>query len=165
MRKAAALLAGLAILAFVNFGIWQREQLVTGGRVVLLKLSPVDPRSLMQGDYMRLSYDLPGVGWRFRSEPDASLLWGARPRVAVLLDERGIAHSPKLLAPGEAVPAGAQLLELTPKGGQWTFVSDAWFFKEGEAARWQPAKYGEFRVTPEGKGLLVRVVGEDLKPL
>ena len=167
LRGAAAVLLGAGVLSLVlvNVLIASREQLIANGRPVFVKLAPVDPRSLMQGDYMRLSYDLPGVGWRFRSEPDASLLWGARPRVAVLLDERGIAHSPKLLAPGEAVPAGAQLLELTPKGGQWTFVSDAWFFKEGEAARWQPAKYGEFRVTPEGKGLLVRVVGEDLKPL
>ena len=167
LRGGAAVLlgAGAVALVLVNVLIAARERLIDEGRPVFVKLAPVDPRSLMQGDYMRLNYDLPGVGWRFRSEPGASLLWGARPRVAVMLDARGIAHSPKLLAPGEALPAGAQLLELAPKGGQWTFVSDAWFFKEGDAARWQPAKYGEFRVTPEGKGLLVRVVGEDLKPL
>ncbi|ANH69381.1 GDYXXLXY domain-containing protein [Mitsuaria sp. 7] len=167
LRRGAGLLlgAGAVALVLVNVLIASREQLIAEGRPVFVKLAPVDPRSLMQGDYMRLNYDLPSVGWRSRSDPDASLLWGARPRIAVLLDERGIAHSPKLLAPGEAVPAGAQVLELAPKGGQWTFVSDAWFFKEGEVERWQPAKYGEFRVTPEGKGLLVRVVGEDLKPL
>ena len=108
---------------------------------------------------------LPLIERHFKFDRSRMVVIDPRDDDRKLLDERGIAHSPKLLAPGEAVPAGAQLLELTPKGGQWTFVSDAWFFKEGEAARWQPAKYGEFRVTPEGKGLLVRVVGEDLKPL
>ena len=89
----------------------------------------------------------------------------ARSLTASQLRELLHLRGPRLYDVVQALPAGAQLLELAPKGGQWTFVSDAWFFKEGDAARWQPAKYGEFRVTPEGKGLLVRVVGEDLKPL
>ncbi|WP_431259574.1 GDYXXLXY domain-containing protein [Roseateles chitinivorans] len=167
LRGGAAVLLGAGVLALVlvNVLIAARERLISEGRPVFVKLAPVDPRSLMQGDYMRLSYDLPGVEWRTRFNGDAPLLWGARQRVAVTLDARGIVQSSKLLGPDEEPPAGTQLLELTPKDGRWTFVSDAWFFKEGEAERWQPAKYGEFRVTPEGKGLLVRVVGEDLKPL
>ena len=44
MRKEIALLAGLLILAFVNFRIFQRDQLVTNGRIILLKLSHVNPR-------------------------------------------------------------------------------------------------------------------------
>ena len=157
--------AGVLALAVVNAGIAGRERLIDEGRPVFVKLAPVDPRSLMQGDYMQLSYELPSVGWRGWRDGEPPLLCGARPRIAVTLDERGIARHPQLLEPGAAPPAGTQLLELSPKGGQWTFVTDAWFFREGEAARWQPAKYGEFRVNPDGRGLLVRVVGEDLKPL
>lgn len=175
LRGAAAVLlgAGMLSLVLVNVLIASREQLIANGRPVFVKLAPVDPRSLMQGDYMQLSYDLPGVTWsrtlgnvtltRLSREKDP--LWGRRLNIAATVDARGIVQSARVLEPGEASPAGAQLLELTPKDGRWTFVSDAWFFKEGEAERWQPAKYGEFRVTPEGKGLLVRVVGEDLKPL
>ncbi len=171
MRGAAAVLvvAGVLALIVANVGIAGRERLIAEGRPVYLKLAPVDPRSLMQGDYMRLAYDLPGtqgVRWMSRNTAaDGAPLWGARPRVAATLDARGVVVAARLLAAGEAPPAGTQLLELTPKAGGWTFVSDAWFFREGEAQRWQPAKYGEFRVTPDGKGLLVGVVGEDLKPL
>jgi uncharacterized membrane-anchored protein len=167
LRGAPAVLTGAGVLALavVNVGIAGRERLIDTGRPVFVKLAPVDPRSLMQGDYMRLSYDLPGVDWSSRHRVEAPMLWGARPRIAVTLDARGVAQSPRLLGPDEAAPPGTQLLQLTPKGGGWTFVSDGWFFKEGEAQRWQAARYGEFRVTPEGKGLLVRVVGEDLKPL
>ena len=39
-----------------NGSIWQREQLLGSGRVVILELAPVDPRSLMQGDYMALTF-------------------------------------------------------------------------------------------------------------
>ncbi|WP_377158216.1 GDYXXLXY domain-containing protein [Roseateles sp. UC29_93] len=175
LRGAAAVLLGAGVLSLVlvNVLIASREQLIANGRPVFVKLAPVDPRSLMQGDYMQLSYDLPGVSWsrtlgnvtwtRLSREKDP--LWGHRLQIAATVDARGVVQSARMLEPGEASPAGAQLLELTPKDGRWTFVSDAWFFKEGEAERWQPAKYGEFRVTPEGKGLLVRVVGEDLKPL
>lgn len=165
--------AGVASLVLINVSIASKERLIAEGRPVFVKLAPVDPRSLMQGDYMRLNYELPGVDWRIRtsgfdpfgSSVEPRPLWGKRPRLAAVLDARGVVQSARMLAPAEVPPPGAQLLELTPKDGRWTFVSDAWFFKEGEAERWQPAKYGEFRVTPDGKGLLVRVVGADLKPL
>ena len=50
-------LGGLAlVLAVANGSIWQREQLLGSGRVVILELAPVDPRSLMQGDYMALTF-------------------------------------------------------------------------------------------------------------
>ncbi len=32
--------------------------MLTDGQLILLELAPVDPRSLMQGDYMRLNYDI-----------------------------------------------------------------------------------------------------------
>ena len=56
MRKGIAILAGVAILALANFSIYSRERLLTEGSVVLLHLAPVDPRSLMQGDYMALNF-------------------------------------------------------------------------------------------------------------
>lgn len=58
MRPLAILLVGLAILAGINFTVWRYEQAMANGEVVLLRLAPVDPRSLMQGDYMRLNYEI-----------------------------------------------------------------------------------------------------------
>ena len=56
-------------------------------------------------------------------------------------------------------------IELAPKNGDWVLVTDAWFFKEGEAERWAQAKYGEFRVGKDGRALLVGLRGADLKAL
>jgi uncharacterized membrane-anchored protein len=36
---------------------------------------------------------------------------------------------------------------------------------EGEAERYQVARYGELRVAENGEALLVRMLGEDLQPL
>jgi uncharacterized membrane-anchored protein len=44
------------VLGVANYDIWQKQQVVDNGQQVLLKLRPVDPRSLMQGDFMRLRY-------------------------------------------------------------------------------------------------------------
>ena len=48
-----ALVLGLAAWSVLGF-----ETLLRQGRTVYLELAPVDPRSLMQGDYMALSYQL-----------------------------------------------------------------------------------------------------------
>jgi uncharacterized membrane-anchored protein len=65
--------------------------------------------------------------------------------------------------PGEVVADGELLLELIPKGGRWIVASDAWYFKEGDAERWTAARYGEFRVSAEGRALLVGRADADLR--
>jgi len=48
----------ILILFLINVSIYQKEQHLTHGRTVCLAMAPVDPRSLMQGDYMRLRFTL-----------------------------------------------------------------------------------------------------------
>jgi uncharacterized membrane-anchored protein len=150
----------LAVLAVANVGIWQKEDLIAHGRPVYVELAPVDPRSLMQGDFMRLNFRMPG---EVQARLDG-LTTSQRPRMVARRDERGVAT---LVRPddGTALAADEFRFELTPKDGRWTLVSDAWFFREGEAQRWQPAKYGEFRVDASGKALLVGLRGANLEAL
>ena len=67
--RTVGVLGGLALVLAVASGIWQREQLLGSGRVVILELAPVDPRSLMQGDYMALTFAA-GADARGPSGPD-----------------------------------------------------------------------------------------------
>ncbi len=48
----------LLVLGFFFFNIIKNESVLNDGEIVLLKLRPVDPRSLMQGDYMALRFSL-----------------------------------------------------------------------------------------------------------
>ncbi|HUG24536.1 GDYXXLXY domain-containing protein [Piscinibacter sp.] len=157
--KAGIVLAALAVLATVNIGILQKERLIADGEPVFVELAPVDPRSLMQGDYMQLNFQLGAVSSRLDG-----LLSADRPRVVARRDAQGIATVARL-DDGTPLASDEIRIELTPKNGRWTLVSDAWFFKEGEADRWARARYGEFRVDESGKALLVGLRGQGLEVL
>ena len=153
--KRAAFSIALAValtLAMANFSIWQKETLIATGLKVLVELAPADPRSLMQGDFMRLNYRILD---RATAQAIGQGLTGQRPYLVVRLDAQGIAQFVRADRNEYPLASGEMRIELTPKDGEWTLVSDAWFFREGDAQRWEAARYGEFRVTPDGRALLV----------
>ena len=152
--------AAVLVLLVANGAIWQKENLIAHGQPLLVPLAPVDPRSLMQGDYMALRFALPNDV----SAGEVELAAGQRPYVVARRDARGVAIA--LRADSGAPLANDELrIELSPKNGGWVLVTDAWFFKEGEAERWAQAKYGEFRVSTDGRALLVGLRGADLGAL
>ena len=153
-------LSALAVLLVVNLGIGQKERLIAHGQAVFVALAPVDPRSLMQGDYMRLNFNVPQDVAR-RLDGLISL---RRPQVVARRDARGVAT---LLRIDDGTPLAADetRIQLTPKDGRWILVSDAWFFREGQAQRWAAAKFAEFRVDEEGKALLVGLADGELNAI
>ncbi len=158
--RAGSIACMLATLVVANTGIWRNEALIRDGEPVFVELAPVDPRSLMQGDYMALDYRM-----------DAGLLRQLaaqsrldRQRVVARIDERGVAELLRLAA-GQPVAANQRLIELAPKNGRWVLVSDAWFFREGQGALWQAARYGEFRLAGDGRALLVGLADARLQPI
>jgi uncharacterized membrane-anchored protein len=52
---AAVAAAQAAVLGWM---IWERAALLANGREIVLEVVPVDPRSLFQGDYVVLGYDM-----------------------------------------------------------------------------------------------------------
>jgi len=58
MHKKLVILGLILVLAFVNWSIASKEAHLSSGDIVVLRLAPVDPRSLMQGDYMTLTFSL-----------------------------------------------------------------------------------------------------------
>ncbi|HEY0130461.1 MAG TPA: GDYXXLXY domain-containing protein [Allosphingosinicella sp.] len=159
MRKAVLLLAGLAILAFVNLGIYQRERLLTDGRIVLLRLSPVDPRSLMQGDYMRLNFEVADQAF-----PAVASTPKADGHIVVLVDSGGIARF-RRFSDGRPLAPGEIALRYRVRAGRPNFATDAYFFEEGRADRYAGAAYGEFRVGGDGDMILTGLRGPRLEPL
>ena len=155
MRNLVAALAGLAILALVNFTIHTREQMLEHGRVVLLELAPVDPRSLMQGDYMALRFKVSDEAFgRTKKELKDG-------RLVVALDQRGVA-SFRRFADATAVAADEALLRYRVRNARPKFATNAFFFQEGQARQYESARYGEFRVAPDGEMILTGLRGADL---
>ena len=158
--QAGLAFAALLVLLVANGAVWQKEDLIAHGQPLFMPLAPVDPRSLMQGDYMALRFAF-SDGVRVA---DSALPAGQRPYVVAKRDVRGIVTvvRPDL---GSPMADDELRIELSPKNGDWVLVTDAWFFKEGEADRWAQAKYGEFRVGKDGRALLVGLRGADLAAL
>jgi uncharacterized membrane-anchored protein len=160
MRKAIALCAGLIVLALANYSIYSRERLLTEGHVVLLQLAPVDPRSLMQGDYMAL---------RFQAANDAFGRGDARKlptdgHLILRLDERAIGTYARL-DDGSALGKNEVRMRYRIRGGQFKFATNAFFFQEGDAKKYTAAHYGEFRVASDGEAILTGLRDKDTLPL
>ena len=160
--QGGALIAGtLATVLVANGAIWQKQDLIARGKPVFMALMPVDPRSLMQGDYMRLRFATLDA----HQLPLLDNMGAKRPHLVVQLDARGVATVQRRHMPGQPLAPQEMLLELSPKDGNWVVVTDAWYFKEGQAQIWQAAKYGEFRVLEGGRALLVGLTDAGLQPI
>ena len=160
MRRLIALLAGLAILVAVNYGIHQREQLLASGRVVLLELAPVDPRSLMQGDYMALRFAAAVAAFGGRRTETQT----ADGHLVLRLDGRGVGEFARF-DDGSSLAADEVRMRYRVRAGRPKFGTNAFFFEEGTADRYAQAQYGELRVDAAGEAILTGLRDRDLRPL
>jgi uncharacterized membrane-anchored protein len=151
----------LLVLVGVNFTVWQRENLLKDGTPVLLELAPVDPRSLMQGDYMALrfalSQKLQPIG-----ETSSAVTDGY---VVVKRDGRNVASFARVYRDGETLAADESRIRYRLRNRDVRIVTNAWFFKEGSGDVFAAARYGELRVGADGEALLMGMRDKDLKLL
>ncbi|WP_022952605.1 GDYXXLXY domain-containing protein [Leucothrix mucor] len=157
MRKLWVILIGLVVLAVVNYSIYSREMLVTKGDSVILQLAPVDPRSLMQGDYMALRFAV-------ASEAQDQILSSKQINGFVILkpDEKGVGRFVRL-DDLSALNNGEVRMRYRLRKGQVKFATNAFFFQEGQAKLFEAARFGEFRVNKGGDSVLVEMRDENLQ--
>lgn len=162
MRKMIAVLVGIIILAGVNYTIYSREQLLSNGQIVLLELAPVDPRSLMQGDYMALDFAINRTAFSAASAEQSEGLKDGD--LVVSLDKNSVAHF-KRFADNSAKSGDEVLLRYRIRDGQPKFATNAYFFQEGTAEQYESARYGEFRVSDSGDMILTKLRDAQLAEL
>ena len=156
------LMIALAVLVFavLNFGIYEKQQIIDNGEVVLLELAPVDPRSLMQGDYMALRYAIE------RSTPVTEQQAEQKKRGYMVIkpDEKNVARFVRFHA-GEDLKAGERLLRFHKNFSSVQIVPDSFLFQEGHAKHYEDAKYGVFKFDEGDNRLLVGLATEDGKTI
>lgn len=160
-RQLAMLLSGLAILAGINATVWRYEHAMSSGEVVLLRLAPVDPRSLMQGDYMRLNYE---IARELTSRDNRATQDKGSDTLVIRLDTHQVAT---LVVDGkpDRLASDERLLQVHQSERQWQIGPDAYFFEEGSGQLYETARYGEFRLQADGKTLLVGLRDEAYQPI
>lgn len=165
MRRNLAVLATLGILVLVNASIFEKQQHLAEGEAIYLELAPVDPRSLMQGDYMALRFVMGNEIERARrANEDAKSRKEASDGYAIVaLDEQGVASFKRLDQGGQPLADNERRIFYRMRNGQLKFATNAFFFQEGHAERYEQARYGLFRLNEKGIPLLVSLHNSDLK--
>jgi uncharacterized membrane-anchored protein len=149
----------LVFLYLVNAGIWGAEQNITNGTPIYLELAPVDPRSLIQGDYMALNYQIE------RDAMSDEIANTHRGQVVARLDANRVAHYDRVYG-GEALAENEILLNYTVSEYIGVRMGvDSFFFQEGQARDYARARYADVRVTAGGTVMLVDLVGENFEQL
>ena len=184
----------IALLGAVNYKVQQFEDVLATGKPVVLKIAPVDPRSLMQGDYMVLNYAilsefqqslvLPESNESLESNEsidtvesnetaettgiDESSPSGNKAYILVHLDKN---HVATFCEAQSEIPTDFK--HCTPNvylpiryNGGWLpeLPSQDYFFAEGKGEYYAQAEYAEYRFK-DGILLLARLLDKDLKGL
>lgn len=155
-HRLAALLTLAVALIGVNHAIWTKERHISDGRMVLLELAPVDPRSIMQGDYMRLRF---AIANDIRQVVSASKTPNMEGLVWVRLDEQGVGRFVGLEKP-ESMTEDVLGMQFRVRNSRVQFATNAFFFQEGDAKKFDQARYGAFRVAADGELLLTAMHDE-----
>ena len=152
LTRTLTLVGAVLVLAGVGVSVFQKERVIRTGETIYLELAPVDPRSLMQGDYMALRF-------RLATSIDSWLEDQPRARRAPLaVDGRGVAR----LAP----EGGEVEIAFKVRRGEVWLGTNAYFFAEGTGDRYTAARFGEFRIDPvSGEAVLIGLRDGELNPL
>jgi|TARA_R110000737_G_scaffold350964_2_gene391690 uncharacterized membrane-anchored protein len=145
----------LVLLVLFHSSVWQKETILEDGKMLYFELAPVDPRSLMQGDYMRLSYAISR-----RLQPKKK-----RGYCIVQTDNNGIAKLVRLQTKVLPLKEGEYAIRFNKKDWQTTVGADSFFFEEGQARKYGKAKYGLVKVDKKGHDILVGLADKELKEI
>lgn len=158
MTRIAAALSLVLILGIINWSILEKETQLRDGLTIYLKLTPVDPRSLMQGDYMALRFELENNIRNDIKKTDNKSTDDEF--VIVTLDEQNIATFNRI---DNLTPLAIDELRLKYRirNNHVEFATNAFFFQEGHEEVYQCAEYGQFKVDKNGELLLISLYAMD----
>jgi uncharacterized membrane-anchored protein len=136
----------------------KKEELLRDGQLVLLELAPVDPRSLMQGDYMALRYKI-SENMDYKNMPK-------RGYCVVRIDTAGVANRVRFQKALTPLYDGEHLIEYTASN-RWNvnIGAESFFFQEGHAEKYENAKYGGIKIDRNGNSLLIGLYDEEMRKI
>ena len=139
----------ILLLGYFNWSVYQKD-----GQLVLLQLAPVDPRSLMQGDYMRLNYKEASSNL-----PDEQT--DTRGYAILRTDSNQVGEIVRLQNTLEPVNDNEIVIRYKIINRRLFLGAESFFFEEGQDTLYQKAVYGGLKVDDKGQSLLVGLYDED----
>ncbi|MBL1407185.1 GDYXXLXY domain-containing protein [Sphingobacterium faecale] len=150
------ILVNLALLLlYFNFSVVKKEEILKNGQLILLELAPVDPRSLMQGDYMRLRY-------KIATETNTDSI-ARRGYCVVRLGHDNVANLVRFQQEKTPLAQGEFLIAYTtPNKWSLEIGAESYLFEEGQGEKYAQAQYGGLMVDHKGNSILTGLYDKDL---
>lgn len=149
----------LAIIGSFSAFVYEKELIRQNGKDLLLPLRPADPRSLLQGDYMRLAF-------ADSTQPSLAMqqIMDVQGQLVFKRNEKAIGHYVRLHR-GEPLGVDELILNYELKGQaigrpRLIFVSDSFLFGEAGARAFDQARYAIFKVDRLGDALITGLADE-----
>lgn len=142
-------------LAIIGVQVGKSEALLAEGETVRLELRPVDPRSLLQGDYVILRYSISSL--ELKPEPNMN----EKVSVGLVQNENGIYEYSGSFVKGRAEEASLGKADVWITGrykgdGQIEYGIENYFVSEGTGRELEgKAKYANVKVSESGDAILL----------
>jgi uncharacterized membrane-anchored protein len=173
LRSALGAVLVIFIGLFVH-SVQDKEELLENGKSVILPLRPIDPRSLMQGDYMVLGFfsledairNALEEGEEAQKNGDSGLRLPRKGLAIIEPDEKGVYRFVALHDPEQPLTEKQLKIVYRLKGRYRISAqigSRAFFFQEGHGRAYEAARYAELKVDDEGNTLIARLLDGSLK--
>lgn len=168
MKKYFSLILAIATTLFFVGLIAKNEWHLAHSKSIFIELKPVDPRSILQGDYMALAYELNLQTSKPLAENETlnqRIFNHSSVPAKVILDSQN--RLVRTILDINNSFAGQSLILKNPENRLQALypASRSFLFAEGLAQCYQKAKYAEFKVNTKGKAILFDLRGEGLQPL
>lgn len=155
------ILANLVLLlGYFNWSVFKKEQTLKDGQLVLLRLAPVDPRSLMQGDYMRLNYEIASSSSRLIDKQTAT-----RGYAILKTDSNQVGRLIRLQRALTPLNDSEIAVKYKIADDRIFFGAESFFFEEGQDSLYQNAQYGGLKVDDKGQSLLIGLYDEGFRQI
>jgi len=138
----------IIVIGIFNYSVIDKEKTISDGILILLELAPVDPRSLMQGDYMRLEYKISEM------RSDEIQFIPTSGYCIVLIDNNGVASIRRYQDSPDPLNNNEHPIKYRKNGRSINIGAESYFFQEGEDMKFNQAKYGGLRVDKKGNSVL-----------
>ena len=155
MKKWILLITLAFVLVAVNTMIASKGKILRSGQTMLFELAPVDPRSLIQGDYMALRYQIA------RQVPKDELK--DHGCLVVNLDQNNVGHYVRVHK-GEPLSGGEHLLFYRNRNNV-KLGAESFLFQESKEKEYRGARYAELKVADDGRSVLAGLRGKDFEKL
>ena len=181
----------IIFLAIIGWMIFEKEMVVNSGQTFLLELAPVDPRSIMQGDYMILNYDIlrnldssassiqnlemqnqtnaqnNNEKLETKSISPSSEIKNKNGLVILKTDQNKVASFVEFDNQNRKLKSDEIKVKYISRKAQNKFwiAPESFLFTEGEAQKYELARYAELKVSEKGDVVLIGLMNQNFDKL